>query len=147
MDDYFGPVVDAAPAGQDVLAAWICTDIGRKFRVLLDALAMIDDVRSGGQPFEQWDSEGWDVEFDPSGVTIQAVYGNRQRAEYDVETVRSALEDFWQFMVETPERANAPRTYRPDLPEWQEGLLQWEASWQIRHPYRGRLGIPEQGPA
>ncbi|THV21753.1 hypothetical protein [Glycomyces paridis] len=147
MDDYFGPVVDAPPPGREVLAAWICTDIGRKFRVLLDALAMTDDVRAGGEPFEQWDSEGWDVTFRPDGVTIRAAHGNRQGATYSVEDVRTALEDFWQFMVETPERANAPRNYRPDLPEWQEGLLQWEDTWQIRHPYRGRLGIPTQGPA
>ncbi|WP_344491773.1 hypothetical protein [Glycomyces endophyticus] len=147
MDDYYGPVVDAVPAGQEVLAAWICTDIGRKFRVLLDALAMVDDVREGGAPFELWDSEGWDVEFTPDGVTVQAVYGNRQRAAYSVDEVRIALEDFWEFMAETPERANARRAFRPDLAEWQAGLLQWEQTWQLRHPYRGRLGIPADGPA
>ena len=147
MDDHFGPVTEDKAPGQEVLAGWICTDIGTPFRVLLDALAMINDVALGRPPYDEWSSEGYDVDFSPSGVTIRSLHGSRRSGNYSVEEVRSALEDFWRFLVEQPERRNVRREFRPDLPEWKAALLGWEDTWKRPHPYRGRLGIPETGPA
>ncbi|MFC3493468.1 hypothetical protein [Glycomyces rhizosphaerae] len=146
MDDFFGPVTEDKAPGQEVLAGWIATDIGPSFRVLLDALAMIDDVQSGRPPFEEWSSDGYDVQFSPNGVTVQSLRGSRRRAEYPLAEARQALEDFWSFLSGQPERSNVRRQFRPDLPEWKADLLQWERTWNLRHPYRGRLGIPAQGP-
>ncbi|MDN3243834.1 hypothetical protein [Glycomyces tritici] len=142
MDDYFGPVAVDPVEAQQVLAGWICTDIGVPFRILLDALAMIDDVAHGRPPYDEWSSEGYAVAFTPSGVSIRSLHGDRRSATYSVEEVRSALEDFWAFRVRQPERANVRREFRPDLPEWKADLLRWEDTFKQRHPYRGRLGIP-----
>jgi len=147
MDDYFGPVVDEPAKGQEVLAGWICTDINVPFRVLFDALAMIDDAAHGRPPYDEWSSEGYDVNFAPTGVTIRSLHGDRRSGNYTVDEVRSALEDFWNFRIRQPERSNVRREFRPDLPEWKADLLGWEDTWKRPHPYRGRLGIPASGSA
>lgn len=145
-DDEFGTVPEGLAPGQELLGAWVCRDINRWFRVLLDALAMVDQVGAGDKPFEPWDSDGFDVDFEPSGITIASRYGSRDRATYTVDEVRAALEDYWAFLITLPERTG-PRPFRPDLPEWEADLLDWERSWELRHPYRGRLGLPLEGPA
>lgn len=147
MDDFFGPVVDDPPPGQKILAGWICTDVGLHFRALLDALAMVDDVKQGRPPFEPWTSEGYGVAFTTEGVTIRSLHGERESATYNVDDVATMLEEYWHFLAGLPERSDSPRPFRPDLPEWQARLLLWEESWELRHPYRGRLGIPAEGPA
>src|SRR5689334_17604478 len=41
----------------DLLGEWLTTDLSRFFVVVLDALAMADDVAEGRPPFEEWTSE------------------------------------------------------------------------------------------
>jgi hypothetical protein len=147
MDEFFGPVVEGMAPGQEVLAGWIATDIGSSFRVLLDALAMADDARSGRVPFGEWSSDGYDIAFSPSDVTVQSLHGSRRRADYRLPEAQQALEDLWTFLTRRPERVNVRRGFRSDLPEWQADLLQWEDTWKRPHPYRGRLGLPAHGPA
>ncbi|MQM28902.1 hypothetical protein [Glycomyces albidus] len=137
--------VDPAP-GERMLGSWVCWDVGRRFGVLLDALAMADQVGKGDKPFAPWDSEGFAVAFEPDGVTIASNFGDPDSTVYPVDAVRAALEDYWAFLVALPER-EGQRRFRPDLAEWEADLLQWEQTWQLRHPYRGRLGIPLEGPA
>jgi hypothetical protein len=133
------PLYESRDPRFNTLGAWLITDISNLMLVCLDALAMVDDVSRGDEPFEPWDSEGYSVAFAPSGVTIANVFVESDRATYPVAEVREALEDYWRFISALPENPNYVREFRPDLPEWEADLLNWEGKWDRTHPYRGRL--------
>lgn len=133
------PLYEASDPRYSTLGAWLIGDISNVMLVCLDALAMIDDVSKGEEPFEPWDSENYSVVFQPSGVTIQNVWAEDERATYAVPEIREALEDYWRFLCSLPENPHLVREFRPDLPEWEADLVNWEGKWERTHPYRGRL--------
>jgi hypothetical protein len=58
------------------------------------------------------------------------------------------LERSWWFLLTRPPAPETTRLLRPDLPEHEAFLLDWEQTWSKRHPYRGRIeGIPAHGPS
>lgn len=128
------------------LGVWMKMDIGGHPGLMLDALAMVDDVVSGRSESETWDGEGFEVEFGPGGVQVTGVYTDANE-RYTLAEVRTVLEDHWGFVRGIPENPDIERLLRPDLPEWQAYLLHWETTWKRPHPYRGRLGIPATGPS
>jgi hypothetical protein len=128
------------------LGVWLKMDIGGHPGLLLDALAMVDDVASGRSNAETWDGEGFEVQFSRDGVQVTGVYTDVNE-RYSLAEVRTVLEEHWGFVRATPENPEVQRLLRPDLPQWHAYLLQWESTWKRPHPYRGRLGIPAQGPA
>ena len=121
------------------LGAWIITDISVYMQVALDALAMIDDVSKGDEPFEPWSSEHYDVAFSRQGLKFRNQYVETEEGEYSLAEAREAIEEYWRFLSSQPENPHLEREYRPDLPQWQADLLQWEEVWERTHPYRGRL--------
>lgn len=139
LDQYGLPTFQVSDPSYNALGGWLISDISRYMLVALDALAMIDDVSHGEEPFEQWSSENYVVNISPKGVTLSDVWTEGDRSEYPVADVRSALEDYWRFLSSQPENPNLVREYRPDLPEWQADLARWEEKWERTHPYRGRL--------
>jgi hypothetical protein len=145
-DETFGPVAVDAPSRHRQLAAWLASGIGHDFKGCLDALELVDDALNGRAQTDEWGGEGWTVRFGTDALHLGHRYGNEPEAVIDLGQAREAIEDFWRFLTGLPER-RIKRRFRPDLPEWQADLLQWEESWNRRHPYRGRLGIPEHGPA
>ncbi|SDE56256.1 hypothetical protein [Glycomyces harbinensis] len=147
LSEQFGVIAENVEPGKELLVAWLATDIGAQYQVCLDALAMIDDVSAGRPPFEEWDSEGYDVEFDESGLHLSAVYGNLGEASYPIAVARKAIEDHWTFIQGLGETPGAVRAFRPDLGAPVASLLLWEQGWERPHPYRGRLGLPATGPA
>lgn len=132
------PVYQVEDQRYDLLGEWLTTDLGTFFLVTLDALAMADDVARGEPPFEQWESENYTVSFTPSALLITNSWVPGAEGEFPAAVARSAIEDYWRFLVAQPERS-VVREYRPDLPEWQANLLRWEEKWGRTHPYRGRL--------
>ena len=140
FDQQFGrPLYDSRDPRYNTLGAWLIGDISNVMLVCLDALAMVDDVGRGDEPFQPWDSENYNVTFAPSGVTIQSEWDESDRATYPVPEIREALEEYWKFLSSLPENPHVVREFRPDLPEWEADLLNWEGKWDRRHPYRGRL--------
>lgn len=147
FDDLFGPVAVDVPNEYQALAAWLSTDVGHDFKACLDALEMVDDALNGRVPEDEWDSEGWSVAFGLDALRLKHRYGEDPEAVYGLQQAREAIEDFWRFLTNLPER-KVKRQFRTDLPEFQADLLQWEDSRQRRHPYRGRIeGIPESDPS
>lgn len=132
------PVYEVEDPRYDLLGEWLTTDLGTFFLVTLDALAMADEVTRGEAPFEEWSSENYSVSFTPATLRIVNLWVPDASGDFPSETARTAIEDYWRFLVSQPER-NVVREYRPDLPEWQATLLRWEEKWGRTHPYRGRL--------
>jgi hypothetical protein len=128
------------------LGMWLVMDLASDPTMILDALAMIDDVGSGRSTSEAWEGEGFDVAFSKERVEVVAVHVD-SRAEYLFSEVRDAVERYWAFAIRLPENPDVERVLRPDLPYWQACLLEWEQVWDRPHPYRGRLGVPAAGPA
>ena len=139
MDPRFNrPSFQAADRRYDLLGEWMIADLSRFFLVVLDALAMADDVARGQQPFEEWSSENYEVSFTPSALRIANMWVPGAEGEFPADVARAAIEDYWQFLVAQPERP-VVREFRPDLPEWEASLVRWEEKWGRVHPYRGRL--------
>lgn len=139
MDEEFrSPRFRTEEKGYNPLGEWVIADISQYFFVCLDALAMIDDVANGNPPFEEWSSENYEVTFSPQGFSVKNIWVENWGGDYPVETVREVIEEYWRFLVSQPER-DVVREYRPDLPEWQANLMQWEEQWGRVHPYRGRF--------
>ncbi|MDR7278977.1 hypothetical protein [Catenuloplanes atrovinosus] len=138
MDQYNAPIYHATDERYELLGQWAMMDISRYFLACLDALAMIDDVTHGRAPFEEWSSDNYEVTFTSSTFAVSNNWIPGRSQSYPIDVVRSVVEDYWRFLVEQPER-NVTRQYRPDLPEWQAGLVRWEEKWGRPHPYRGRF--------
>ncbi|MEU8819658.1 hypothetical protein [Actinoplanes sp. NPDC048796] len=132
------PVYQVDDQRYDLLGEWLTTDLGTFFIVILDALAMADEVARGEPPFEQWSSENYAVSFTPTALLITNLWVPGAEGEFPADIARTAIEDYWRFLVAQPEPP-AIREYRPDLPEWQADLLRWEEGQGRAHPYRGRL--------
>ena len=139
MDPRFNrPDYQVADPRLDLLGEWIVTDLGTFFLVVLDALAMADDVARGEEPFEEWSSENYEVSFTTALLLIRNLWVPGAEGAFPADTARTAIEEYWHFLVGQPERVGV-REYRPDLPEWQANLVRWEEKWGRSHPYRGRL--------
>ncbi len=120
------------------LGAWLISEISTLPGPALDALATLDDA-ARGEEVPPWDSESYDVAFDAGGLRFANRYALDQRAQYSLEEVRPALEDYWRFVSAIPEPPGAYREYWPELPLPEAEVLLWEKTWGRRHPYRGRL--------
>jgi hypothetical protein len=128
------------------LGMWLVMDLGSDPTMGLDALAMLDDVVAGRSASETWEGEGFDVTFTLQKVEVVGIHVEA-RAEYSLPETREAVEQYWGFASRLPENPDTERLLRPDLPYWQASLLDWERIWKRSHPYRGRLGIPTEGPS
>jgi hypothetical protein len=132
------PVYQVEDQRYDLLGEWLTTDLGTFFIVILDALAMADEVARGELPFDEWSSENYAVSFTPAALLISNLWVPGAEGEFPADVARTAIEEYWRFLVVQPEPP-AIREYRPDLPEWQADLLRWEERQGRPHPYRGRL--------
>jgi hypothetical protein len=139
LDNLTLPLYHAEDGKYQPLGAWIITDISIYKGVCLDALAMIADVSAGRPPFEDWDSENYTVSFTPTEISIQNNWVGHERGIFTVAEVRDAVENYWRFLVGIPDNPHLIREYRPDLPEWQAAVIQWEERWGHPHPYHGIL--------
>lgn len=139
LDNLRLPLYQADDGKYQPLGAWIITDISIYKGVCLDALAMIADVSADRPPFEVWDSENYTVNFSPTGISIQNNYVEHEHGDFTVAGAREAVENYWRFLVGIPDNPHLIREYRPDLPEWQAAVMQWEERWGRPHPYRGIL--------
>ena len=137
LDSFKLPLYEANDSRYLPLGSWITTDITIYKGVCLDALAMIADISAGRPPFEEWDSENYAVSFTPTQVEIQNQWVEHEHGVFSVPEVREAVEDYWKFLVSLPDSPDLIREFRPDLPEWQAELMQWETRWGRPHPYRG----------
>jgi hypothetical protein len=122
----------------NALGAWLTADVSGYFSVCLDALAMADDVLNGREPFEEWSSDGYEVRFTAETFFVRNLWTGNPPGAYPMDYVRDTIEDYWAFLRSRPP-SRLVREYRPDLPEWEADLLQWEEKWGMTHPYRGRL--------
>lgn len=129
-----------------VLGSWITGDVGPDFLNLLDALSAVHDVGTGAEPKAEMNFGGWDVSMSGDRVTF-TMEGTSRRQTYPFDEVKRALEELWTLVLRhfNSRVAEVTYHYRPDLPPAWASLLSWESSYS-RHPYRGRLGIPADGP-
>ncbi|MEU6858021.1 hypothetical protein AB0B28_03970 [Glycomyces sp. NPDC046736] len=131
------------------LGRWMADEIGPDFEIALDALAFVDAASHRRELPGEWSSEGYEVLFSAEGLTIQNLWDESSEPplNYSIGEAREAIEEYAEFLMSLPERANVVREFRPDLLAWQAALLWWEQYWKRPHPYRGRLGLPATGPA
>ncbi|MFI6783090.1 hypothetical protein [Micromonospora sp. NPDC050276] len=120
------------------LGAWVSSEVGKHFGVVLDALATVDDAAKGG-PVEPWTSESYDVTIDAAGIRFRNHYADSEQGEYSLDELRPVLEDYWRFLAAIPETPGAYREYSPELPLPEAEVRLWEQVWGRTHPYRGRL--------
>jgi hypothetical protein len=137
LDQYNLPVFQASDPKYRALGVWLILDVSVDYDVCLDALADVDDI-SRGRPVEHWDSEHFEVAINTNGITFDN-YHVDESGSYSLDELRSALEEYWRFLVARPEEPGVVRPYWPDLPLWQADLLLWEQRNERKHPYRGRL--------
>lgn len=143
--DLGSPRYEVADQRDVPLGMWLTMDLAADPTMVLDALAMTDDVASGRSASQHWEGEGFDVAFSKDRVEVVGLHVD-SRAEYGFAEVREQVERYWAFAIRLPENPEVERVLRPDLPYWQACLLEWERVWARPHPYRGRLGIPASGP-
>lgn len=145
IDQYGSPDFDFDDKRSVKLGVWLTMEIGAKFTVALDALDSIYEVLEGtGEPGD-WEGESFEATFTPTELILVDYDGTEAR--YPMAEVRRELEKYWRFLLTRTPTPGTTRLLRPDLPEPEAYLLQWEETWNKRHPYRGRIeGIPATGP-
>jgi hypothetical protein len=127
------------------LGVWMTMDVGGNFAAALDALDAVFEVLEGAGGPVEWEGESTDARFTRESLILTDYDGTT--AAYDMREVRVELERYWKFLLTLKSAPGVTRHLRPDLPESEAYLLQWEDTWKKRHPYRGRIqGIPAQGP-
>jgi hypothetical protein len=120
-------------------------EIGAKFAVALDALDSVHEVLSGAGEPGDWEGESMQATFTSAELILVDYDGTEAR--YPMAEVQAELERYWRFLLTWAPAPETTRLLRPDLPEHEAYLLQWETVWAKRHPYRGRIeGIPATGP-
>lgn len=128
------------------LGIWITMEIGAKFAVVLDALDSLFEILEGSGAPGDWEGASMEATFTPTELILVDYDG--AEARYPIAEVKTELERYWRFLLTRPPSPDTTRLLRPDLPEHEAYLLQWEQVWDKRHPYRGRIeGIPAEGPA
>ncbi|TMR24798.1 hypothetical protein ETD86_03445 [Nonomuraea turkmeniaca] len=128
------------------LGLWLSFDMGFSFDCCLDALARVDDVLSGRSQTAGYDGNDYEVSMS-NLAAVFAHIGGPPPTSCPMPTVKSAVEEYWRFLLTLPENPDVIRSYRPELPWHLAALLWWEEYWKRPHPYRGRIeGIPAQGP-
>lgn len=121
-------------------------EIGGHFSAALDALDAAFQVLEGSGEQGGWEGESMEASFTPTELILTDYDGTT--ASYPMLGARAEIERYWRFMLTLRPAAGVVRVLRPDLPEYEASLLQWEKAWNKRHPYRGRIqGIPAEGPA
>lgn len=130
-----------------LLAGWLRADVGDTPLFCLDALAMIDDINTERAEHQEYEGNAFAVYFSQERVKVANIHVDDLWEDYTLAHVQEEVERYWNFQKTIPASPNVVRQYRPDLSRQDGDLLRWEDTWQRRHPYRGRLGIPETGPA
>ncbi|MEV0650571.1 hypothetical protein AB0I28_35485 [Phytomonospora sp. NPDC050363] len=123
-------------------AAWLKLGVNYSPMRCLDALQMADDVLTGQSDVETFTAEAHTTTFTRDKVTVRHQFLDRGAVvplKYAVERI----EEWWGLIAYRAPKAGTTQPYRPDLPFWEAQLVLWEETWERRHPYRGRLGIPE----
>lgn len=144
-DEYGLPRYEADDREHRLLGIWLTMEIGPKFFVALDALDSVAEATEGSGRAGDWEGESIEARFTPKELILTDYDGTAGR--YPMGEVRAELERYWRFLLTRPAAHGTTRVLRPDLPEHEAYLLQWEQTWNKRHPYRGRIeGIPAQGP-
>ena len=128
------------------LDVWVTMDIQTSYYLCLDALAMVSDVAAGKFREKQWEGEMCDISITKDKVVVQNNFVDDETTEIQFDLFKDILEEYWKFLTKIPPPYYVSREYRPDLPEIWADLLDWEETWQRKHPYRGRIGIPADGP-
>ncbi|MGW4154817.1 hypothetical protein ACWEDF_16855 [Micromonospora chersina] len=139
LDKYRLPLFQVADQRYRALGAWLITDVSIYHAACLDALAMIDDVSHGRQPFEEWSSDKYDAALASDGIDFENQWVAGEKGRYSLEELREAVEAYWTFLAGRLDSRHLIREYHPELPLWHAELLQWEERWGRSHPYRGRL--------
>jgi hypothetical protein len=124
--------------------AFLKLDVNYSFARCLDALQMFDDVATGRSAREVYSAEVHQAVIEKPTVRIQHLFLDDRRAEVPFEAALKALEEWAVLLFARPLSPGTVQVYRPDLSRIDAALHLWEATWERRHPYRGRLGIPAQ---
>lgn len=146
-DESGSTAYEVADPRDTLLASWLTFDLGTVPLFCLDALQMIDDVATDRAEHQEYEGNVYTVYFRKDQVTVSHLFMEDKSEVYSFDHVRDAVEQYWLFQKTVPPATNMIRQYRLDLSIQDADLLRWEDTWQRRHPYRGRLGIPETGPA
>ncbi|MET8837892.1 hypothetical protein ABZV78_28825 [Micromonospora sp. NPDC004540] len=139
VDQFRLPLFHIADERYRALGAWLITDVSIYHASCLDALAMIDDVSHGRQPFEEWSSDKYDVTLTSDGIDFQNQWVAGEKGRYSLDELREAVEAYWAFLAGRPDSPHLIRDHHPELPLWHAELLLWEETWKRAHPYRGLL--------
>jgi uncharacterized protein YacL (UPF0231 family) len=125
------------------LAAWLASDVENNFGRCLDVLASASKA-TAREKAEEYPATIYTATFVGDTVRVEHNF-MEETTEYSLGDVQRAAEEYWTVLLRKPDDLDFPRHLLPDLPEYLAYLYFWEETWQEPHPYRGRLGIPEQG--
>ncbi|MGP3920577.1 hypothetical protein [Nonomuraea sp. 10N515B] len=138
---------DPEPPGLADLGMWLTFDMGFSFDCCLIALCAVDDALSGRSETAGYGGNLYDIDMSKE-TAVFAYVDDSPPTSVPMAAVKSAVEEYWRFLLTLPQGPQMIRTYRPDLPWHLGALLWWEEHRERPHPYRGRLeGIPAQGPS
>ncbi|PRY61033.1 hypothetical protein [Glycomyces artemisiae] len=144
-DAYGRPGYEADDERYWKLGIWLTMEIGTNFAAALDALDSVAEALAGAADAGDWEGESMEATFTPTELVLVDYDGTQAR--YPMAEVQAELERYWRFLLTRSPSPDTVRILRPDLPEHEAYLLQWEETWKKRHPYRGRIeGIPATGP-
>lgn len=143
-DQYGMPRYEADDKAYWPLGVWLVSELRSNFAAVLDALDSIHQALEGIEP-EEWEGESVEAKFTPKELILIDYDGTEAR--YPMAEARAEVERYWRFLLGRSPMPGTQRLLRPDLPEHEAYLLQWEQRWNKQHPYRGKLeGIPAEGP-
>ncbi|GAA4102632.1 hypothetical protein [Nonomuraea soli] len=120
------------------------------FEDALDVLAAIDDTLSGRSPGGEFPFGAYLINLSRERVTFERTFGTKtERRQRPTSVLKDAAEAYWELLLAHRNERSPGVTYyyRPDLPLAWASLLLWEEHARRSHPYRGRLGIPAEGPS
>jgi hypothetical protein len=112
----------------NLIAGQLTSDIINYAPDCLELLRLMDEVRSGQSPIEEYEGNSAIFRATPPGVTVESLGPTRDSAEYTFDEARSAVLQYFDFLA-------------PSEAEKKNAVARWEN--EFGHPYPGKaeLGI------
>jgi hypothetical protein len=112
----------------NALATQLISDIIDYAPDCLELLQLMDQVRSGQSPIEEFEGNSSIFRATPDGVTVQSLGPSRRSTTYTFDEARTAVLKYFDFL-------------RPSEAQKKGAVARWENEFGRPYPGRAELGI------
>ena len=110
------------------LGSQLTSDIINYAPDCLELLQVIDEVRSGQSPREEYEGNSAIFRATPAGVTVESLGPSGRQAKYTFDEAKDVVKQYFDFLA-------------PSEAEKKDAIARWEKEFGRRYPGKAELGL------